>query len=360
MVSFNFLRKLSGVSVVNQNTHSGDQYQFIFLRRHQHENDFRFALAEALFELGMEVTYIYLYKKPVIYELGGGNNPVALSRPMFREYIKQRFSGKDNLVVFNSADLEKVRLCFLLRRRLRGIWCFDVHDDLLYEKKGWSWVAAKVRQKILVALSDIQVCAAPNLVELIPTARHLGNASNVARIERGPIDWSKVLVMSSIDARFDFEFLRLAAEQLPATEFCVFGYVGSEAIQANINRITKACPNVTFRGPYKNSDIPEIMASFGVMLAPYAINYLTKYIDPLRFYHGLRSGMEVVSTPIPAARTMADLIHVVDDPVSCAASLRAIAENSDARKNRPGSRTLSSWCDKAKDLLQILADRSAG
>ncbi len=329
------------------------RYRFIFLRMHPHESDFRFALAEALYEIGFDATYIYLTKKPIIYELGSSQQ-TTLSRKQFLRYMRKRFGGEKRLVVFNSTDLYKPRLCVLLRLQIGGIWCFDVHDNLLYENKGWERIKMKFRQHLLVAASHLQVCAAPNLIELIPSARHLGNASNMARVERENINWRKVLVMSSIDARFDFDFLCRTAELLPHTQFHIYGYVGGEEIKARLTALMGARTNVIYAGPYQNSDIAKILADFGIMLAPYQHNHLTRYIDPLRFYHGLRSGIEVVSTSIPAVKTMPHLIHVADSPEACAARLREIAENPDARLNTPERSFVPSWHDKAKDFLHLL------
>ncbi len=337
----------------NDITRKDARYRFVFLRMHPHESDFRFALAEALYEMGFDVTYIYLTKKPIIHELGSSQQ-TTVSRKQFSRYMRKRFGGEKRLVVFNSTDLYKPRLCLLLRLQIGGIWCFDIHDDLLYEYKGWERIKAKFRQRLLVAASHIQVCAAHNLIELVPSARHLGNASNVVRIERENIDWRKVLVMSSIDARFDFVLLRKTAKLLPHMQFYVYGYVGGEEIKARLNALTDERPNIIYAGPYQNSDIVKILADFGIMLAPYQHNHLTRYIDPLRFYHGLRSGIEVVSTSIPAVNTMPHLIHVADCPETCAARLREIAENPNARLNTPHRIFVPSWHDKAEDFLHLL------
>jgi hypothetical protein len=334
-------------------TRKDARHRFVFLRMHPHESDFRFALAEALYEMGFDVTYIYLTKKPIIHELGSSQQ-TTLPRKQFFRYMRKRFGGEKRLVVFNSTDLYKPRLCLLLRLQIGGIWCFDIHDDLLYEHKGWERINAKFRQRLLVAASHIQVCAAPNLIELVPSARHLGNASSMVRIERGNIDWRKVLVMSSIDARFNFDLLRGTAELLPNMLFYVYGYISGEEIKAKLMALTDERSNVIYAGPYQNAGIPKIMADFGIMLAPYQHNHLTRYIDPLRFYHGLRSGIEVVSTSIPAVQAMSDLIHVADSPEECAARLREIAENPDARLNSPGRSFVPSWHDKARDLVQML------
>ena len=53
--------------------------------------------------------------------------------------------------------------------------------------------------------------------------------------------------------------------------------------------------------------LPELLARTPVMFAPYKMgSKLTRYIDPLRYYHCLNSGMEVVSTDIPQAHMLAE------------------------------------------------------
>lgn len=320
---------------------------------HPHESDFRFALAEALDSMNFDVTYVYFQKKSVVYEVGVRRR-VTMTQKQFHQHMRRRFRSEKRLIVFNSTDLYALRRSLLLRLKIGGIWCFDVHDDLLYEMNGWERLKARVRQRLIVAASHIQVCAAPSLIELIPSARHLGNASNVSRIARRDIDWNKILVMSSIDKRFDFVFLRSTAERLSSMHFCIYGYIGDEPARRAVAQMTEACPNITYQGPYQNSDIQKIISNFSVMLAPYALNPLTRYIDPLRFYHGLRSGMELVSTPIPAVHTMSGLVHVVDSPDACAETLSNIANDSRCRLNVPGRPSLPSWSDKAEDLIRIL------
>ncbi len=78
---------------------------------------------------------------------------------------------------------------------------------------------------------------------------------------------------------------------------------------------------------------------------------MTRYIDPLRFYHCLNAGVEVVSTDIPQARQMGRWIHVVRDPNECGETLDAIQAGKLSKQ--PGYTPIT-WEQRADRLLYIL------
>jgi hypothetical protein len=82
---------------------------------------------------------------------------------------------------------------------------------------------------------------------------------------------------------------------------------------------------------------------------------LTHYIDPLRFYHCLNAGLEVVSTEIPQARFMADYVHVVSNVTSCAETLSAIRAGKLAKQR---GYTPITWDQRADRLLEIIHTRT--
>ena len=79
---------------------------------------------------------------------------------------------------------------------------------------------------------------------------------------------------------------------------------------------------------------------------------MTRYIDPLRFYHCLNSGMEVVSTAIPQAEYMRNWIHVVHDPSECAETLKGLLYG---KIRKCHFYTPITWLQRVNRLVEILA-----
>lgn len=323
--------------------------RFLFLRTGPPETDFRFALAEALHVLGHEVVYLYLGKRPRRLELGDAARPTAMSRRAALLWLVERRGRQD--VVFNATDLAFPKSLPWLKRWLGGIWVFDLHDDLRYGASNRADIALRER----VALHDLTVCAAPSLVELVPGAIPLGNASDLtpSTVPKPP---DRILVLASLDPRFDFTVLMRAAEAAPRLHFDLYGHVAQPdgetagALRATIAR----APNIHYRDAYRTADLGEILSGYAVMFAPWRTDHpATRHIDPLRFHHALRAGLELVTTDIPAARLIADRCHIVGSSDSAGAIAAALSAATIERRNRdPGSHP--DWSDRARQLLALI------
>lgn len=323
--------------------------RFLFLRIGPPETDFRFALAEALHALGHEVAYLYLGKRPQYAELGDAARPRPMSRLAALRWLSARKRRQD--VVFNATDLAFPLSLPWLKRWLGGVWVFDLHDDLRYGDGPRADLSLRKR----VALHDLTVCAAPSLVELVPGAIPLGNASDLTP-SSAPKPPDRILVLASLDPRFDFTILMRAAQAAPRLHFDLYGHVArpqdetADALQATLAR----APNIHYRGAYRTADLGEILSGYEIMFAPWRTDHpATRHIDPLRFHHALRAGLELVTTDILAARRIADHCHIVRATGSAAAIAATLSAATTGRRNRdPGSHP--SWSERARQLLALI------
>lgn len=329
--------------------------RFLFLRIGPPETDFRFALAEALHALGHEVAYLYLGRRPRRVELGDQPRPRPVTRLAALLWLLARRGRQD--VVFNATDLAFARSLPWLKRWLGGIWVFDLHDDLRYGAGPRADRALRKR----VALHDLTVCAAPSLIELVPGAIPLGNASDLAP-STVPKPTGRILVLASLDPRFDFTALMRAAEAAPRLQFDLYGHLAqphgetAEALQATIARAS----NIRYRGPYRTADLGEILSSYAIMFAPWRTDHAaTRHIDPLRFHHALRAGLELVTTDIPAARLIADRCHIVRTAECVGPIAAALSEATIERRNRD-PRSQPNWGDRARQLLALIVGSRCG
>jgi hypothetical protein len=338
-----------------------ERLRIVLLTCRDPATDFRLPLAEELQSLGNDVYYVYLKRRPVVVDMGNREVRREFSLIEFLSYMSRKFRGARPLLVFNSTNLVFPVLSNVLRALCGGFWFLDMHDDLLYGKKGLARLKARIAQRILVAGSDQIVHAAPTLKELFPSSVHLGNASTMTALERPNPDLRKILVLASIDERMDFEFLTAAAQLNPDRSFYVYGQIaGNNAeIKSRVDQMVRSAPNIHYKGPYVNSDLPGILSEYAVTLAPYVVDSpLTYYVDPLRYYHCLNSGMEIISTAIPKARDFEDALHIVSDAAQIGPVIKGLENGSTAARNAGSTAPVHNWRNRAVKLTQIFEMRN--
>jgi len=114
-----------------------------------------------------------------------------------------------------------------------------------------------------------------------------------------------------IERRFDFTLA-------PGLKVYLYGRVGTEdsGKPISIRRALHKFSKCDLSGEYRFEDVDAILASFGVSFTPYTTSsVLTEFINADKYYLYLNSGMKVISTDIPQARRMADLIHIARSEV---------------------------------------------
>jgi hypothetical protein len=318
--------------------------------------DFRLPLARELARLGHKVLYVFLKRHPTVTRLSPAPSETR------RMNIPALVGELRRTLVLNSNNLVMPALSVLLRLLVPGLWCLDLHDDLLYNSTGLRRIRGRVALFVLERCADIAVHAAPTLSELFPASQHLGNASDLRPFVRTGFEARRVLVLASVDARFDFEFLGRSAALAPDVAFDIHGQIsqGDPLIAARLAALAQA-PNITHRGPYDNAALPSLLAAYSVTLAPYVVSSrLTHYIDPLRYYHCLNSGMEVITTDIPAAEALRPHLHVVANPEAFVATLLSLGSDPGARRNNGLTALTHSWGAKARRLMEIAAQARGG
>jgi hypothetical protein len=322
--------------------------------------DFRAALADELAAMGNDVYYVFLKSKPQVTG-PGATRPREMSFPAFVAFIVRLCRGSRSVLVFNSTNLVFPFITTALRILCGGFWCFDMHDELLYNQKGWRLMRSRLGLWTIRKFSNTLVHGAPTLTELFPESHHLGNASALQPIHREAPDFSRILIIASLDERFDFQLAEEVAGLLPERTFELFGRVSRDdpAITAKRDALLKACPNIKYFGAYEDADLPQLLARTPVMFAPYKMgSKLTRYIDPLRYYHCLNSGMEVVSTDIPQAHMLAERLHIARTPQEIAATIEWVARDPAQRRNFNLPTAMHSWRQRAERLLDIVSQVS--
>jgi len=332
-----------------------DALRFLVFTCRDPRTDFRLSLVEALRHRGYEVHYVWLKRRPLVLGAGPGDAPQPLNLLALLRYLRRRSAVRTHAnVYFTTTNLCFPSLIFALRALCApGVWCFDMHDDLLYALRGKARLRARFSQALLLRVFDLIVHAAPTLKERFPCSHHLGNASSLERLQRTQTRFDEVLVLASIDPRMDFAFFAAVAAECCDVRFEIYGQISHDA-RAAMQSLLHSRPNIRHHGAYVSADLVPILSRHAVMLAPYvADSPLTRYIDPLRFYHALNSGMEVITTGIPQAAQHADRLFIVRTPSEAARVLRLLQTDSSRSRNAADAAPIS-WNLKAGRLVEIL------
>jgi hypothetical protein len=328
---------------------------FFVLSARDPATDFRRDLVAALRRQGHDVTYARLARRVYVEGPAPGEeawiSPLALARRVVAES-----AHNPRTVVFCTVNLGFPVFSALLRLLCtRATWCFDLHDDMLYQSRGWQRIRNRMSLALHLAIASFSVCAAPKLREIYPNARVLPNASTQERVPRRGFDPSRLLVMSNVDERFDFRLVQETLDALPEVRVELRGGVLDDPdVKAGLRRLEKF-PNFHRGGPYTLAEIREILSVFDMMLSPYDLGPASTYIDPLRFYNGLNNGIEILSTRIPRALDFPDVLHEVASGADVARVVHGLADGTIPFRNR-GEGPGVTWDDRARQLVSYVAE----
>jgi hypothetical protein len=312
-------------------------------------------LASALQDRGVETYYIWLRRRPIVAGPTAAALPKGMSFLRFLMFLMS-FDRRDAVnIYFNSTSTSFPWISLLIRLLAApGVWCLDVYDNFLYDTRGLRRLRTVAAIKVLQWGSDLLVHAAPTLSELFPKSHHLGNASHIRPAVREKTDFDKVLIISNLDKRFDFELMESTARRCVGTDFHIYGQLIDSDVKTQLEQLRVHCKNVHYLGPYTTDELPRLLERYAITFAPYRVHEFTRYIDPLRYYHCLNSGMELVTTGIPQARNFNEALHIIKSADEFAEVLEKLRSDPMARRNTPQRYSLQTWEMRVNRLFEIL------
>jgi hypothetical protein len=335
------------------------QMKFIFFSARLYTSDFRKFLIEALRAAGHEAWHVRVGRCNKLTSIEGSEEfcGIAGLLGMIRHL---RIIGA-NVYVDSTGAVTPLR-SILFRAALRGgTWCFDIFDNLLYDYRGYRLFKARISIKLLTHSSRILLVLSSESLRLFPSARHLDNAADIPRVNRRDRNFRDLVVLASIDQRFDFEFVREIARLSPAHRIVIHGHLHDNEISGR--RLAELCAqqtNIVYNGKYELDDIPAILDPYAIGLTPYAVgSRLTEFVNPDKYYMFLQGGLEVISTDIPQARRMGERIHLVRSPAEVIEVALRIEQDRTFRKNTDLGPDYS-WSRRAHDLVEIVNAAKAG
>ncbi|GMN99845.1 glycosyltransferase [Parageobacillus thermoglucosidasius] len=121
-------------------------------------------------------------------------------------------------------------------------------------------------------------------------------------------------------------------------------------------------PNVKFLGKVKYDEVPSYINLFDVCLNPFKKTDAGNAADPIKLYEYLALGKPVVSTNIPEAIKLKDVIYIADDEKEFVDKVKHALnyQTHEEVSRRKEIAKKNSWRKRSEDILSIIKDTLEG
>jgi glycosyltransferase involved in cell wall biosynthesis len=157
----------------------------------------------------------------------------------------------------------------------------------------------------------------------------------------------------------DVPLLTYLARKRPQWNIALVGYVwfGFDP------EVFRPFPNIHVLGPKPYEDFPGYLKGMDVCIMPFPLNDITRNGDSLKCYEYLAAGKPVVSTPVPSALRLPQVVRIADTPDAFLSAVEAsLTEDVSAIQRRLDAVRPFSWesriAQKAEIILHRLAEKA--
>ena len=154
--------------------------------------------------------------------------------------------------------------------------------------------------------------------------------------------------------KMDVELLTHIARNRPGWSIAMVGYVWFGFDPAPL----KALPNIHVLGPKPYEQFPAYLKAMDVCLMPFPLNAITLNGDALKCYEYLSAGKPVVSTPVPVAKRLSELVRIARTPDEFLAAIEASLNDRDAaavQRRVSAIRAGHTWEHRVDQKLALIA-----
>lgn len=337
---------------------SGETAHFAYLSFRPFTKDFRRYLMQALQSTGHPCVHLFLGRGAMEARFGEHldqcTSLVTLSDAA--QCLNDFFAGNRGIVVNGAGNSAPDIVLRLWMKLHHCTWIYDAYDWFLYDARGlkllqW-WLTVYAYRSIAA-----QCCVlSQDLVRSYPRAFHLQNASHLVPSSRRKTFDNKIVVTAYYDRRTDFRLLQSVATAAPDLVLDLYGgiYGNDAATIEAIARLTSSCKNVRYRGRFELHDLQEILDNYVIGLVPYcAADVMTRFINPDKLFHYLCAGLEVLTTPVPAARYLVPYVHIVDDTSAVVSAIHRVTALGE-RRNPGHLHETYNWYRRAHEFCDAI------
>ena len=158
--------------------------------------------------------------------------------------------------------------------------------------------------------------------------------------------------IGTIDSWFDFDSILDYAKKNRDISIYIIGPVSSNVVD-KVNSIKE--PNIYFIKPIEHKYVPDTIKQSDVMLLPFIVNKLIRYVDPVKMYEYLYMRKKVVSSYWPELNQFKNFVNFYDENNSFNKCMKD-AFKSNINDNPKLEQLLkdSSWNERLKKYLDAI------
>ncbi len=321
--------------------------------------------------LRVEAENLWVYEPPRYAPLGGPPPVRAVTHALRRGHLRQalrRISEQRPIVWLSTPTQFDARYDLPARLRVYHI----VDDYLGYHDLPAAQQAAWARkERDLIDWADLVIVVSQALLDSKgagnPKFRLLPNAVDISAYQDRPArpvlaDLPRPILgyVGLISVRLDLALLDDLAAAHPAWTLALMGTVYRSGCAELLDRLA-ARPNVRLLPPAPGDQVPDVVCSFDVGLAPYRVTRETIHASPLKIYEYLAAGLPVVAADVPGARQFVDVVRLATGPAEWAAAIAASlsANTPEARATRQRAVAPHTWDARVETLSDYLTEALA-
>jgi glycosyltransferase involved in cell wall biosynthesis len=154
----------------------------------------------------------------------------------------------------------------------------------------------------------------------------------------------------------DLQLIRFLAESRKDWNFVLIGKSTTDT------SVLDGFANVHLLGPRPYQELPAYAKAFDAAILPFAVNELTLAANPLKLREYLAAGLPVVSTAIPEAEKLSNVLKIGRDRATFLGELEKIISSGKTGPQMAISKEMDveSWDEKVEQLSRIFAESSHG
>jgi glycosyltransferase involved in cell wall biosynthesis len=243
-------------------------------------------------------------------------------------------------------------------------------DDIAAQP-GIDAASFQAAERRFAARADLVLASAPALAARLRTVSgNVLDAPNVADTELfagalrpGALDGGMaalaapriVFTGAVVATKLDIPLLVALARARPAWSFALVGPVGPGDPRTDVSALA-AEPNIHLLGRRAYDELPEVLRAADAGLIPYARNELTDSVFPMKVYEYLAAGLPVISTPLPALASVAEVASASDaDGIARLLDDVLAHDSPERRAERSKAAAAHSWDRRLEEIAAAVA-----
>jgi glycosyltransferase involved in cell wall biosynthesis len=230
--------------------------------------------------------------------------------------------------------------------------------------------AMRASEERLLSRADVVITTAPALFEsksrLSSNVHLVSNAVDAEAFERilagaqpppalTALPQPVIGYVGAVNDKLDYSLLRRVATSRPDWSLAMVGPVRLQTAEDKAGyEALRGLPNVHVLGQVALLDVPRYMAACAVCLLPYKINERTRNISSLKMYEYLACGKPVVSTDVPAAHEVGEVVRIAGAESFVSAIADMVHDDPEAPARRRHVAAANTWDQRVETISDIL------